>query len=229
MAELTEEQKQKRRDNLAKARAARKSRATAAPSGDADGADGALLSASVAELDQFLAEARPVLDDAAAERRRRLLADLDPEIAALVSDEQLAQIEAEERAKAKATRVAQALKDARAVAHQQALIENDLIPADRLRSEAEKRRMMEPVTFEVHVPSGGAGDPRRAPAGFTVDGFRYQNGRRYTRPRHIFESLQEMHYRVHLAEVRFSTLNQQEKGNSAPEVLARTIPRFEVA
>ena len=225
---LSDEHKAKMAEGRRKAALARKERrATAAPSGTTDSADEALLRAPIAEL--VLDEVRPALDEVAAARRRRLLADLDPEIAALVSDEQLAQIEAEERAKAKATRVAQALKDARAVAHQQALIENDLIPADRLRSEAEKRRMMEPVTFEVHVPSGGAGDPRLAPAGFTVDGFRYQNGRRYTRPRHVFDSLQETHYRVHLAEVRFSTLNQQEKGNSAPEVLARTIPRFEVA
>jgi hypothetical protein len=139
----------------------------------------------------------------------------------------LAEIEADEQKKAQDARVAQALKDVRSVVRQEALILNDMIPAAQLRSEAEKRRMNEPVTFEVRVPLGGAG--HRGQAGIRVNGFLYQHGQRYTRPRHVFESLREMHYRVHLAEVQFSTLNQDEPGNSAKEVLGRTIPRFEVA
>jgi hypothetical protein len=223
MAELTEEQKEARRANLARARAARTTRRTeaaAAPS------DEALLSAApVAVLD---APERPdpkVAAQAAFDRRNRLLAGLDAETAALITDEQLATIEAEEQAKAKAKRVKQALDDARNVLRQQAEVDHDLIPAARLLDDAARKRMFEPVTFKVHLPHGGAG---HGEAFLRVDGFRYRDGETYTRPRHVFESLQPMLYNVHLHELRFSMLNQNDSMNSAKARLGEIIPRFEV-
>lgn len=173
--------------------------------------------------DEEAAEAEP---DPAVERRKRLLGDLDAETAALFSDEDLAKIEADERAKALAEKKKQALADVRSTARHLALVDNDLIPASTLRSEEERRRLAEPVTFRVMLPGDGAGHHGRN--GFRVDGFLYQVGRTYTRSRAVFESLQANHYRAWLNEVRFKTLDQHKAGQTAEEVLAQTIPRFEV-
>lgn len=165
--------------------------------------------------------------DEAAARRQRLVGDLDPETAALYTDAELAEIEREENEKALAARKKQGLQDIRATARQLARVENDLIPADTLRSEAEVKRLAEPVKFRIMLPGDGAG--HRGRNGFRVDGFLYQVGRTYVRPRAVFESLQSNHWRAWLNEVTFKTLDQHKAGNSAVEILGQTLPRFEVA
>jgi hypothetical protein len=210
---LTEAEKERNRTNLAKAREAR-TRKNAAPE-PAAGPDGQNLALPAATKEPR---------EAAVERRRRLIGDLDLETQALFSDAELAEIEATERKKAIEERKARALKDARGLARQYARIENDLIPADVLRDDAERQRLNEPVTFRVSVPmEGNGGTP-----GLKVNGFIYRHGSVHTRPRHVFESLRRTFYLAHLNEVMFSALNQDKPGNSAREVTARTIPQFEV-
>lgn len=214
---LSEEVKQKMREGRKRARLERQERR-----------DREALSATVAEVvdDVTPLPAGPIVEDERALRRQRLLGDMDPETAALFTDEELEKIEREEKEKALAEQKRQALADVRAIARTNAQVEHDLIPAATLRSEAEQKRMMEPVTFRVNIPGEGSG--HRGQAGFRVNGRLYQNGREYTEPRHVFNSLFEMHYRVHLGEVKFRTLDQHKIGNSAVEVLGRTIPQFEV-
>ena len=163
---------------------------------------------------------------AALDRRERLLQGIDPSVADLISDEELDEIEAEERAAAEATRKERALKDVRASLRQRARIENDLISADTLRTQAERKRLAEEVTFRVNLPGSGAG--HAAQHGFRVDGVVYQDGFVYTRPRAVYESLLGMHYRAHRNEIEFRTLDQQKPGMSAIEVLQSHLPQFEV-
>lgn len=219
---LSEEVKQKMREGRERARLERQERR-----------DREALSATVAELPPLIEDmiedplpAGPIVEDAREARRARWLSGMDPEVAKLVTDEDLDKIEREENEKALGEKKRQALADLRAMVRQEAQAEHNLIPAATLRSEAEQKRMNEPVTFRVNIPGEGSG--HRGQAGFRVNGRLFQNGHTYTEPRHVFTSLFEMHYRVHLAEVKFRTLDQHKIGNSAVEVLGRTIPQFEV-
>ena len=209
--ELTPEQKERARANLAAAREAKMAKMAAADEG--------ALAAPAAVDEPEVAE--PV-ESVAAERRRRLLADLPAEIAALVSDDELAAIEAEETQKALAEQKKQALSDVRSMARQYARIEHDLIPSDVLRSEEERKRLAEPVRIRVNLPEGGGAQ------GFRIDGRLLRQGMEYTVSRAVFESLQSTFYRMHLSEVEFSTLDQQKRGNTAREVLSRRRPSLEV-
>lgn len=160
-------------------------------------------------------------------RRARLLEGVDPDIARLISDDELDIIEADERQKAADERKKQALASVRATLKQRARVENDLISADVLRSDAERKRLLEPVTFTVRLPNDGAGHHGRN--GIRVDGFLYQQGHTYTRPRGVFETLRDIHFRSHLNEVQFRTLDQHKPGQSAREIIGDLIPRFEAA
>lgn len=162
-----------------------------------------------------------------ASRRLRLLEGIDPAIADLISDAELDEIERDERTKAEAERKKRALASVRESLRQKARVENDLIAADVLLSDEEKKRRAEPVTFKVRLPSDGAG--HRGQNGFRVDGFLYQQDRTYTRPRAVYDSLLSNHYRTWLAEIQFKTLDQHKRGNSAVELAGHLIPAFEVA
>lgn len=168
------------------------------------------------------------VDASAAARRARLLEGIDPDIAKLISDEELNQIEAEERAEAEAMRKDRALKDVRAALRQKARIEHDLISADRLRTDAEKKRLAEPITFVINVPVE-SGMPARGRNGICVDGFLYEEGKTYTRPRAVYDSLRYTIYRAHMNEVIFTSLNQDKRGNTAEEIISRNPPIIQVA
>jgi hypothetical protein len=160
--------------------------------------------------------------NAAADRRRRLLADLPADQAALITDDELAEIEREEMERALAEQKKKALADARTMARQYARIEHDLIPSGVLRSEEERRRLAEKVRIRIDLPEGGGA------TGFRIDGRYYRQGMEYTVTRAQFESMQSMFYRMHLSEVEFATLDQHKRGNSAREVLSRRPPHLEV-
>lgn len=216
---MTPEQSEELRARLARGRetlAAKRAAKTTVPAQD----DEALL--RTLSVDPPVS----VAAEAAAERRQRLLGDIDPETAALFSDEELEKIEREERERAAAEQKKQALADVRGVARQRARVEHDLISPSVLRSEADQRRLAEMVTFKITLPGDGAG--HNGQNGFRVDGRLYQAGRTYTEPRIVFESLMANHYRTWLNEIEFSTMNQQKPGGSAREVLSRTRPQFEI-
>lgn len=176
------------------------------------------------EIEEAVAEEAEVEadDTIAADRRRRLLADLPPDQAALITDDELAEIEREAMAVALADQKRQALTDAKALARQYARIEHHLIPSSVLRSEDERRRLAEKVRIRIDLPEGGGS------LGFRIDGRLFRQGMEYTVTRAEFESLQYTFYRAHLNEVEFSTLDQHKRGNSAREVLSRRRPRLEV-
>ena len=212
---MTEAQK----ENLKKAREAAKAKREAARTE----ADAALLAEPAPPDDGTYPEPDPEAEKL--ERRRRLLGD-NPESWDLVSDEELEEIERAAAAEAKEKQRKQVLADAKAAARHHAAVEYDLISADTLRSDAERARLAEPRTFTINLPGDGAGHKGRS--GIRVDGFLYENGRTYTRSTAVFESLRSIHYNVHLQEVMFRTLDQHKPGNSAVEVLSRTMPSFEV-
>lgn len=166
--------------------------------------------------------------DPLAELRARYLSGLAPEIAELINDDELKKIIAEEEEKARNEKKKRALQAIRNQAQLEARVDNDLIPADQIRSEAEKRFLSQPVTFRVNMPKDVA-DSR----GFRIDGFLYENNQVYTRPRHVFQSLLEMHYRVHVNNIEFRTLDQAKMVRSrymqpARIILSQSPPPFEV-
>lgn len=197
-------------EKMKAARAAKQAAQAAAPAEDA--ADEALLQAPVEAVDE----------DVRAERRRRLLADVPAETAALITDEELEKIDREETERALAEQKKQALADVRSIARQYARIEHDLVPADVMRSEEERKRLAEKVRIRVDLPEGGGA------LGFRIDGRLLRNGQEYTVTRAEFESLNYSFFRAHLSEVQFSTLDQHKRGNSANEVLSRRRPQLEV-
>lgn len=172
------------------------------------------------------APAMPAGIEEAQARRQRLLGGLDAETAALFTDEELENIEREERVRAAAEQKKQALTDIRATARQRARVEHDLIAPSVLRSEAEQRRLSEMVTFRVVLPGDGAG--HRGPNGIRVDGRIFQDGQTYTEPRIVFESLLPNLYRAWFNEYQFKTLDQHKPGHTATERLGDMIPQFEV-
>lgn len=201
--ELTEEQKQELRDRLAKGREAKRQKA-----------------AEVEAVPEVMAI--PPDPEASAARRRRLLADVPAEMAALITDDELIAIELEEAEKALAEQRKKTLTDVRMMARQYARIEHDLIPASVLRGEDERRRLAEPVKILVNLPEGGGA------LGFRVDGRLLRNGEEVTVSRAVYESLAHTHYRAHLNEVEFTTLDQHKARNSAKEVLSRRRPQLEI-
>lgn len=142
------------------------------------------------------------------ERRAQLLQGIPADVAALIDDDELAEIERQEQKAAEQERKKQAIADVRAALRQKARVENDLIPSSVLRSEEENRRLQEPVTFKINLPEGGGA------LGLRVNGFNYQHGMVYTRPRHVAESLHEMVYRAHGRELETFTMNQRDKGDA---------------
>lgn len=134
-------------------------------------------------------------------RRRELLQGIPDDIAAAITDDELEQIETKVRAKAAAERKKQALADIEHAMSMRARAAEGLIPAAMLRSEAEEARRQELVTFMVNLPEGGG-------LGLRVDGRMFYHGSTYTEPRHVADSLHEMIYRAHRAEIEFSDLRQ---------------------
>jgi hypothetical protein len=157
----------------------------------------------------------------AEERRRRLTADLPAEIAALITDDQLEQIEKRSQERARAARLKEALRDIEALADAEAKIAHGLIPADVLRSEREKAEMNEWGLVRVNLPPGGGA------LGLRVDGRLLRNGETSRITRAQYNSLLYTHYKAHIGEIRFSALNQDKRGNSAVEIITRNPPAFE--
>jgi phage-related minor tail protein len=157
----------------------------------------------------------------AEERRRRLTADLPAEIAALITDDQLEQIERRSQERARAARLKEALRDIEALADAEAKIAHGLIPADVLRSEREKAEMNEWGRVRVNLPPGGGA------LGLRVDGRLLRNGETSRVTRAQYNSMLYTHYKAHIAEIRFSALNQDKRGNSAVEIITRNPPAFE--
>jgi hypothetical protein len=213
---MTEEQKERMRLGREAAKLKRDTQALASdaakPAADQEPAATGEHDALVSEQDQ---------------RRRRLLEGIDPAIAYLITDAELDAIEGEERIKAEAERKKNALSNVRASLRQKARLDNDLIDASVLRTEAEKKRLAEPVTFTIRLPNDGAG--HLGQNGFRVDGFLYQQGQTYTRPRAVFESLKSNFYQAWLRELEFTTLDQHKPARSAREIIGDRIPNFEIA
>ena len=168
------------------------------------------------------AAAPPEENDARAERRERLTGDLPADLAALITDDELEKIEREETDKALASKKKQALSDVRALASAEARIEHGLIPADVLRTEAEKARLSEKIKIRVNLPRGGGG------LGLRIDGRLFRHAHIYTVTRAEYESMHYTVYKTWLDEIRFRTLDQNERGRSAIDQMTGNPPQLEV-
>jgi hypothetical protein len=182
--------------------------------------------ALILEHDEIEVIDPPIVAGEDHERRMRLLEGIDLAIADLISDAELDEIEAEERQKAEAERKKRALASVRESLRQKARVENSLIEASVLLSDEEKKRRSTPVKIRINLPANG--DPARGANGFRVDGVLYQQGTVRTVPLAVAESLAEQHYRTWLAEIKFTTLDQRKRGNSAAELAGQKIPQFYV-
>jgi len=152
--------------------------------------------------------------------RAEKLEGIDPAVAELITDAELEEIEREEREVAQAQRKKKALASVREAMKQKARVENNLVSANVLLSDAEKKRRNAQTTFRINLPRGGGA------LGLRVDGFLYQQGTTYTRPVAVAESLANQHYRVWLEEIKLTTLDQHKRGNSAVELAGQKIPPF---
>ena len=164
----------------------------------------------------------PSLDGIRKERRERLTGDLPADLAALITDAELEKIESEEIERAVAAKKKQALADVRALASAEARIEHGLIPADVLRSESEKARLAEKIRVRVNLPRGGGA------LGLRIDGRLFRHGQSYTVTRAEYESMHYTVYKTWLDEIRFRTLDQNERGRSAIDQITANPPQFEV-
>ncbi len=160
------------------------------------------------------------------ERRAKWTAGLPADVALLITDAEIAEMEGAESKRAIDERKKQALEAIRAQMRHEARVENDLIAASTLRSDAEKARLMQKGKIKINVPLNGSGNPAKGSAGFRVDGRVYSNGNEYVVTRAEYESLLPNHFGLWLSELRFSTLNQTD-GESARAILGRRIPEFE--
>ncbi len=166
----------------------------------------------------------PPSDPVRDERRERLLSGIPAEIAALISDQELDEIEREERLKAEAERKEQALTTVRKSLRNRARVDNDLVDPSVIRSAEDRKRLARKVDFRFELPEGGD-----TLDGFRIDGHVFQNRvwhRNY--PMAVVESLRANFYRTHLSEVQFSQMNQNKPGRRADQLLARNPPLFEV-
>jgi hypothetical protein len=164
----------------------------------------------------------PSLEDIRRQRRERLTGDLPADLAVLITDAELEKIENEEIEKAIASKKRQALADVRALASAEAKIEHGLIPADVLRDETEKARLAERVRVKVNLPRGGGA------LGLRIDGRLFRHGQAYTVTRAEYESMHFTVYKTWLDEIRFRTLDQNERGRSAIDQISASPPQFEV-
>jgi hypothetical protein len=187
MAELTEEQKQVRRDNLAKARAARSKRAAAEESFPAP------VVAVGGEIEEVVEdEAEPVEVD----EFGRFLAALDDETRELLTDGELRDIFEQQQAKAKAERKVALKKAATERAARHARIESGLMtPADEAAA-ALRDRMAEMVRFTVDLPELGD-------YGLRIDQQVFLHGFTYTVTRAQYDSFREMVWRNQQSELEF--------------------------
>lgn len=229
----TEEQKRRMVDRLAKSRADKKAQRdeallAAAPPAQAD-YETALIPDVVTTVPPApgddgvtVIDGGPSLDDIRRERRERLTGDLPADLAVLITDAELEKIEFEENEKALASKKKQALSEIRALASAEARIEHGLIPADTLRSEAEKARLAEKIKVKVNLPRGGGA------LGLRVDGRLFRNAHIYDMTRAEYESSHYTVYRMWLDELRFRTLDQNERGRSAIDQISANPPQFEV-
>lgn len=159
------------------------------------------------------------------ERRRRLLGDVPPDLAARITEAQLDKLEAdkkrieeEEQERASAEVLKNVLADIREDAKMRARASAGLISQEVIRTEAELKYMNEEIEFRIDVPLGGMPLGKE---GITVNGFLFQYGQIYKRPRHVFASLHETMARAHMAELKFSRMNQDKPGMEAAAIFAQ--------
>ena len=200
--EMTEEQKATARDNLARARAARREK----------------LEARSAELVEEEPEAHVIapqedvewvpwvpVEEPKDEARDKLLAAIDPDIAALFTPDEIAAIIGKATENALNEKKAQARKTLEARAKTQARVEQELVSQDVIRTAEEQARMDELVTWRCRLPDSG--DERL----LRIDGRIIRHDQVVTTSRAEFASAAEMMYRAWHTELRFKGLKPREQ------------------
>lgn len=161
-------------------------------------------------------------------RRAKWLVGIPADVAALITDDEIDRMEAEENAKAEEERKKKALEQVRLSMRHHARVENDLMDASTLRTKEQREWLAEKGKITINLPLNGSGDPARGPNCFRVNGRVFSNGHEYEVTRAEYQSLAYNHYGQWLHELRFSMLSQSD-GESAKAVLARQIPAFDFA
>ena len=202
---LTEEQKEKRRANLAKAREARKSRSEKR----ADSVSQTLETAYEAALEEEIFPVQGPAPDGEFEELKivvpaeepetpftRFLETLDAETRGLLDDAELRAIFDDQQMKARAERRAEVKKLAQAQALEAARIAEGVIaPKDAAALEWGKR-MKEKIRFTVDLPE-------MSDIGLRMDQHIYLHGHTYTVSRAQFESMRSMVYQAQQGELAF--------------------------
>lgn len=220
---MTEEQRQARRDNLARARKIQAEKRQERESAREAGAENMAAKLTEEETPAVPVERAPDIlgwreDEAEAAEApveepdltpfQRFVVSLDSETRELLSDDDLIGIWEEQQAKARAEKKAAVKKAATERALIAARIEEGVIAPKTAAEIAWKRRMEEPVEFTVRMPIGGG----IADAGFQVgpvdiglrwDGQIYEDGKTYVMPRARYESMRSALFIAHQNELLF--------------------------
>lgn len=207
--ELTDEQKEARRANLAKARAARKSRATAEPSGDPQAWAGPLVdrAALTAPIEMPALFAAEVLDDAFTGAVEEAIAEpvaptafelffssLDQETRDKLDERELRGIFEASEKKAAELRREQLRKAAADRALHAAKANAGLLPKEAIEQKRWQDYMNEKVTYTPYLPRSGD-------VGLRIDGQLYVHGVPVTVTRGQYLSHREILFRQQQAEM----------------------------
>lgn len=147
----------------------------------------------------------PVADEPQVDRDS-LLAGLSDETRALLSDEDIDEILADERRRAAEEQKKEARTKAREEIRHRMRVEHGLLSAETLRSRAENERLKSKVRIRFELPGDGAG--HQGANGIRIDGRLYAVRTWHTVSVAEYESIREMHYNAWINETQFKTLDQ---------------------
>jgi hypothetical protein len=146
----------------------------------------------------------PVIEDPWPARKAFLLSLIkDPELRDEITDDELRAMDARITKKARDERRKAALSLLEEDMLHRARVDENLIHANTLRSQEERARLASKVRVRFDLPDEGRGSNR-----FRVDGREYGIHQWYEMTVAEMESIRETHYRMHLNDVQFRTLDQ---------------------
>lgn len=145
----------------------------------------------------------PVSEPEPAPARNSLLAGLDPELAAELSDDELQQIMAEAMVAARAEMKAEKKRRAKEAALKIARARVGLTPGRQIAAEKEDARLNEIIMHRIDIPEAGAVSPTGQPEGIRIDQKLYRLGVTYPMTRAVFETIRDIENKAWMSEALF--------------------------